>query len=224
MHGRRLPWWHGGDATPTERGHRAPRGAPWVLRRASSAPSTRWSGRSRSTERPSTSASRSCTTCTSCATSSPRARSSSRRRPRCPRARSSCCRPTASRPRCTSDSAERELEVIDATCPLVTKVHVEARRFAAEGRTIILIGHAGHEEVEGTSGQAPERTILVQIPGEARTVERRRSGEPALPHADHAVASTRPTRSSRSCRSGSRRSRGRPATTSATRRRTARTP
>ena len=61
--------------------------------------------------------------------------------------------------------------MIDATCPLVTKVHVEARRFAAEGRTIVLIGHEGHEEVEGTSGQAPERTILVQSPEQARTVE-----------------------------------------------------
>jgi 4-hydroxy-3-methylbut-2-en-1-yl diphosphate reductase len=68
-------------------------------------------------------------------------------------------------------SAERHLEVIDATCPLVTKVHVEARRFAAEGSTIVLIGHEGHEEVEGTSGQAPDRTILVQSPDEARTVE-----------------------------------------------------
>ena len=67
-------------------------------------------------------------------------------------------------------STERHLDVIDATCPLVTKVHVEARRFASQGRTIILIGHAGHEEVEGTSGQAPERTILVQSPAEARTV------------------------------------------------------
>ena len=65
----------------------------------------------------------------------------------------------------------RSLEVIDATCPLVTKVHVEARRFAGQGRTIVLIGHAGHEEVEGTSGQAPDRTILVQSPAEARTVE-----------------------------------------------------
>ena len=68
-------------------------------------------------------------------------------------------------------AAARKLEVIDATCPLVTKVHVEARRFAAQGRTIVLIGHEGHEEVEGTSGQAPERTILVQSPEEARTVE-----------------------------------------------------
>jgi 4-hydroxy-3-methylbut-2-en-1-yl diphosphate reductase len=65
----------------------------------------------------------------------------------------------------------RRLEVIDATCPLVTKVHLEARRFAAEDRTIVLIGHAGHEEVVGTTGQAPDRTILVQTPEEARTVD-----------------------------------------------------
>ena len=65
----------------------------------------------------------------------------------------------------------RRLDVIDATCPLVTKVHLEARRFAAEDRTIVLIGHAGHEEVVGTTGQAPDRTILVQTPEEARTVE-----------------------------------------------------
>ncbi len=67
-------------------------------------------------------------------------------------------------------SASRGLDVIDATCPLVTKVHVEARRFAAAGCTIVLIGHAGHEEVVGTTGQAPDRTILVQSPDEARTV------------------------------------------------------
>jgi 4-hydroxy-3-methylbut-2-en-1-yl diphosphate reductase len=65
---------------------------------------------------------------------------------------------------------ERRLEVIDATCPLVTKVHVEARRFATQGRTILLIGHTGHEEVVGTTGQAPERTILVGSTDEARTV------------------------------------------------------
>jgi (E)-4-hydroxy-3-methyl-but-2-enyl pyrophosphate reductase len=55
----------------------------------------------------------------------------------------------------------RNLTVIDATCPLVTKVHVEARRFARQGKTIVLIGHAGHEEVEGTFGEAPERTVIV---------------------------------------------------------------
>jgi 4-hydroxy-3-methylbut-2-enyl diphosphate reductase len=69
------------------------------------------------------------------------------------------------------EAQSRQLELIDATCPLVTKVHVEARRFAAEDRTIVLIGHAGHEEVEGTSGQAPERTVLVQTEAEARVVE-----------------------------------------------------
>ncbi len=65
----------------------------------------------------------------------------------------------------------RRLRLVDATCPLVTKVHLEARRFAREGRTILLIGHAGHEEVVGTTGQAPERTILVQTVDDARTVE-----------------------------------------------------
>jgi 4-hydroxy-3-methylbut-2-enyl diphosphate reductase len=56
---------------------------------------------------------------------------------------------------------ERELDVIDATCPLVSKVHAEARRFASSGYEIVLIGHQGHEEVEGTFGEAPERTRVV---------------------------------------------------------------
>ena len=56
----------------------------------------------------------------------------------------------------------RRLQTIDATCPLVTKVHVEARKFAAEDYTIILIGHAGHEEVEGTMGEAPENIVLIE--------------------------------------------------------------
>jgi 4-hydroxy-3-methylbut-2-enyl diphosphate reductase len=64
----------------------------------------------------------------------------------------------------------RHLTVIDATCPLVTKVHLEARRFSRAGRTIILIGHEGHEEVVGTSGQAPDRVVLVGSPEEARSV------------------------------------------------------
>jgi 4-hydroxy-3-methylbut-2-enyl diphosphate reductase len=55
----------------------------------------------------------------------------------------------------------RKLRVIDATCPLVTKVHLEALRFAREGRTIILIGHKDHQEIVGTSGEAPERTVVV---------------------------------------------------------------
>jgi 4-hydroxy-3-methylbut-2-en-1-yl diphosphate reductase len=74
-------------------------------------------------------------------------------------------------PEVHENARDRELTVIDATCPLVTKVHLESRRFAGEGRTILLIGHAGHEEVAGTTGQSPERTILVESPEQARTVE-----------------------------------------------------
>ena len=61
-----------------------------------------------------------------------------------------------------ANSAKRNLRTIDATCPLVTKVHVEARKFAEEGYTIIMIGHDGHEEVEGTTGEAPESIVLVE--------------------------------------------------------------
>jgi 4-hydroxy-3-methylbut-2-en-1-yl diphosphate reductase len=64
------------------------------------------------------------------------------------------------------NAAARELRTIDATCPLVTKVHVEARRFAADGYTIVMIGHEGHEEVEGTTGEAPESIVLVQTAAE----------------------------------------------------------
>ena len=60
------------------------------------------------------------------------------------------------------NARRRRLRTIDATCPLVTKVHVEARKFAAEGYTIVLIGHEGHEEVEGTMGEAPDRIVLVE--------------------------------------------------------------
>src|ERR1700759_1403821 len=68
-------------------------------------------------------------------------------------------------------AAERRWRTIDATCPLVTKVHVEAKRFAAQGYTIVLIGHAGHEEVEGTRGQAPEQIQLVQDEDEVDRLE-----------------------------------------------------
>jgi 4-hydroxy-3-methylbut-2-enyl diphosphate reductase len=61
-----------------------------------------------------------------------------------------------------ADAERRALRTIDATCPLVTKVHREALKFAAEGYTIVLIGHAGHEEVEGTMGEAPEHIVLVE--------------------------------------------------------------
>jgi 4-hydroxy-3-methylbut-2-enyl diphosphate reductase len=59
-------------------------------------------------------------------------------------------------------AAARGLKTIDATCPLVTKVHVEAKKFAAHGYTIVLIGHQGHEEVEGTMGEAPDHIVLIE--------------------------------------------------------------
>ena len=61
-----------------------------------------------------------------------------------------------------AEAQRRGLRTIDATCPLVTKVHREAVKFAADGYTIVLIGHSGHEEVEGTMGEAPERIVLVE--------------------------------------------------------------
>lgn len=67
-------------------------------------------------------------------------------------------------PTIRAEADARGLRTIDATCPLVTKVHREAKRFAADGLPILLIGHAGHEEVEGTSGEAPEHITLVQHP------------------------------------------------------------
>jgi 4-hydroxy-3-methylbut-2-en-1-yl diphosphate reductase len=72
------------------------------------------------------------------------------------------------------EAGERRLTTIDATCPLVTKVHAQARRYAKAGYAIVLIGHAGHEEVEGTLGEAPEAIVLVQSVAEAERV--------SLPH------------------------------------------
>ena len=70
-----------------------------------------------------------------------------------------------------TEAAERGLKTIDATCPLVTKVHNEAKRFAGQGIQILLIGHAGHEEVEGTTGEAPDNITLVQHPDDVDGVE-----------------------------------------------------
>jgi 4-hydroxy-3-methylbut-2-en-1-yl diphosphate reductase len=67
-------------------------------------------------------------------------------------------------------SAERRLRTIDAACPLVTRVHAAVRRYAAEGYTILLVGHAGHEEVVGTLGEAPDSTIVVEDVADARRV------------------------------------------------------
>ena len=70
-----------------------------------------------------------------------------------------------------TNAAERKLRTIDATCPLVTKVHVQARRYAANGHTVILIGHAGHEEVVGTMGEIPEAIVLVESSEDVAALE-----------------------------------------------------
>jgi 4-hydroxy-3-methylbut-2-en-1-yl diphosphate reductase len=69
------------------------------------------------------------------------------------------------------NAAKRSLRTIDATCPLVTKVHVEARKFAQDGYTVVLIGHEGHEEVEGTTGEAPANIVLVQTEQDVAELE-----------------------------------------------------
>ena len=74
-------------------------------------------------------------------------------------------------PSVRSGAEARSLRTIDATCPLVTKVHREAVRFAEEGYTIVLVGHDGHEEVEGTMGEAPERIVLVQCEEDVDALE-----------------------------------------------------
>ena len=78
-------------------------------------------------------------------------------------------------PAVREEAARRGLEAVDATCPLVAKVHAEARRFAAEGYQVVLIGHAGHEEVDGTLGEAPDAMVLVQS---AADVARLRPADP----------------------------------------------
>jgi len=70
-----------------------------------------------------------------------------------------------------ANSAARELRTIDATCPLVTKVHVEAKKFAADGYTIVFIGHEGHEEVEGTMGEAPANMVLIETEEDVDNLE-----------------------------------------------------
>jgi len=69
------------------------------------------------------------------------------------------------------EAAQRNLKTIDATCPLVTKVHAEARRFASDDYQILFIGHEGHEEVEGTMGEAPENMTLVDGPAHVQQIE-----------------------------------------------------
>jgi 4-hydroxy-3-methylbut-2-enyl diphosphate reductase len=83
------------------------------------------------------------------------------------------------------NAAARQLRTIDATCPLVTKVHVSARKFADQGYAIVMIGHAGHEEVEGTMGEAPDAITLVETVADADSVE--------VPDPDHVAFITQTT-------------------------------
>jgi 4-hydroxy-3-methylbut-2-enyl diphosphate reductase len=74
-------------------------------------------------------------------------------------------------PAVRAEADARRLSTIDATCPLVTKVHTQARRYADRGYQVVLIGHAGHEEVEGTTGEAPDAIVLVESVADAERVE-----------------------------------------------------
>ncbi|MER5769511.1 4-hydroxy-3-methylbut-2-enyl diphosphate reductase [Streptomyces sp. NPDC001985] len=74
-------------------------------------------------------------------------------------------------PQVRENAAFRSLDVIDATCPLVSKVHQQAKRFAREDRTLLLIGHEGHEEVEGTYGHAPDQTLIVETAEDAERLD-----------------------------------------------------
>lgn len=88
-------------------------------------------------------------------------------------------------PAVRQEAASRNLRVIDATCPLVTKVHNEARRYAAKGYFFIYIGHAGHVEAVGTMGEAPDRMVLVETPEDAEKLE--------LPHYEKLAVLTQTT-------------------------------
>ena len=123
-----------------------------------------------------------------------------------------------------ANAAARNLSTIDATCPLVTKVHVRGAKFAADGYTIVLIGHEGHEEVEGTTGEAPDHIVLVQT---EEDVDRLEVEDP-----DKVAYITQTTLSvdetlgiiAPAAREVPEHGRARAPTTSVTRRRTARTP
>ena len=114
------------------------------------------------------------------------------------------------------------LHTIDATCPLVTKVHVEAKKFASEDYTIVLIGHAGHEEVEGTMGEAPAHIVLIE--DEAGVDELEVKDPEKVAYISQTTLSVDETQAiiNRSARALPRPSPGRAPTTSVTRRPTAR--
>ncbi len=89
-------------------------------------------------------------------------------------------------PAVREEAKQRNLQVIDATCPLVTKVHLEAVRFARQDYSIILIGHAGHDEVIGTLGEVPESTILVSSVDDVDRLRGQGPRQDRIPHPDYA--------------------------------------
>ena len=122
-----------------------------------------------------------------------------------------------------ADAKARNMFFLDATCPLVSKVHIEANRHFNEGREIVLIGHAGHVEVIGTMGQLPAGAItLVETVADAEAFTPRDPEQAGVRDADDAERRRHVARSSRCCGGGFRRSRCRTRKTSATRRPTAR--
>ncbi len=76
-------------------------------------------------------------------------------------------------PAVVQEAERRKLRVIDATCPLVTKVHLETKKAAKDGRDVLLVGHRGHDEIVGTAGEAPQRTVIVETPDEVAALPRR---------------------------------------------------
>ncbi len=194
---------------------------------ASIAPSTSSSAPSRCSARLSTCATKWCTTCTSssgCGRWAPCSSTSSHQVPDGATVIFSAHGVPAA---VENEAGRRGLTVFDATCPLVTKVHMEVARYAREGRDVVLIGHAGHPEVEGTMGRFDTahggHMHLIENVEQARRLQVRDPGQAGVRHADHAVGGRHRGDRQQPCASASPRWRARGARTSATRRRTART-
>ena len=169
-----------------------PRGPSCWRPRAATAPAStaRWSRSRRPstcTAPRSTCASRSCTTSTWWPTWSPAAPIFVEELDEVPEGRTVVFSAHGVSPEVHSQAAARSLKTIDATCPLVTKVHHEARRFADDDYDILLIGHEGHEEVEGTAGEAPEPHPARAGPRGRRRHRRPRPGQGRLALPDHAL-------------------------------------
>ncbi len=129
--------------------------------------------------------------------------------PRCPRRPICCYSAHGVSPEVRRQAHERRLQTIDATCPLVTKVHREAVQFAARGYTIVLIGHAGHDEVVGTMGESPGAFRLVESRGRRGPAGGPRSRPAGLPDADHDLGARGGADHRPAARSGSQPSSGR---------------